>query len=486
MNREEAARRYARRPGFLLISARDATLPVFRVTLRAAVLEVQELPVVDQFVLRSIGSELNVPRDIASFLGLSQRLIDSAIVNLLRSDDVLLAGGSIPGLRDDEHRLVLTKKGRTTLAQLRTVVPIQVEIKLFIDALTKQITADGNFPRVMSRALPNLGLMEIVPASGWRPDLSDFQRDAVARALGERGLGRGRRQLVSVLSVERRERFFRTDAVALAYSAEHGPEKQIAVVVAGVESPPHEMALAQVYGDRWRELFVEDPEGDREVEWLLQGIPKPPPPGETAEIAVKREDALAQLEEVEAPVSLSASPRAGTEKAAAVEQLREAEGALGAFTVRWVEVYEHRRYLQQTLREATRRILIVSPWIKRAVVDERFLADVEGAMKRGADVYIGYGLGDDKDNDAWSVRRLEGLDREWGRFHLLKLGNTHAKVLVCDSKYAIVGSFNWLSFSGDPERTFRDERSTYVAIPPKVDALFNSYRRIFDAAAVSQ
>jgi hypothetical protein len=486
MNREEVARRYARRPGFLLISARDAALPIFRVTLRVAVLEVQELPVVDQFVLRSIGTELNIPRDIASFLGLSQRLVDSAIVNLLRSDDLLLAGGSKPGLRDDEHRLVLTKKGQRTLAELRTVVPIQVEIKLFIDALTKQITADGSFPRVMSRALSNLGLMEIVPASGWRPDLSDFQRDAVGRALGERGLGRGRRQLLSVLSVERRERFFRTDAVALAYSSEHGPEKQVAVVVAGVESPPHEMALAQVYGERWRELFADDPEGNREVESLLQGVPKPPPAVDTAGIAAKREEALAKLEEAAAPESQSASPVASIENGAALEQLQEADGALGAFTVRWVEVYEHRSYLQQTLREATKRILIVSPWIKRAVVDERFLADVEAAMKRGADVYVGYGLGDEKDNDPWSVRRLEALDREWGRFHLLKLGNTHAKVLVCDSRYAIVGSFNWLSFSGDPQRTFRDERSTYVAIPPKVDALFNSYRRQFDIAAASR
>jgi PLD-like domain len=486
MNREEAARRYAERPGFQLISARDAALPLFRVTLRVVVLEVQDIPVVEQFVLRAIGSELNLPREIASFLGVSQRLIDSAIVNLLRSDDLLLAGGSIPGVREDEHRLVLTRKGQRTLEELRTVLPVQVEVKLFIDALTKQITADGSFPRVPGRALPNLGLMEIVPASRWRPDLSDFQRDAVARALGERGLGRGRRQLLTVLSVERRERFFRTDVVALAYTSEHGPEKQVAVVVAGVESSPHEIALAQVCGERWRDLFADDPAGDREIESLLHGVPKPPPAAHTAGIAARREDALAELEGAAALAGERASPAADADEAAAVKQFKDAESALDAFTVRWVEVYEHRSYLQQALREATKRILIVSPWITRSVVDERFLADLEAAMKRGADVYIGYGLGDAKENDAWAVRRLEELDKEWGRLHLLRLGNTHAKVLVCDSTYAIVGSFNWLSFSGDPERTFRDERSTYVAIPAKVDDLFVSYQRQFDVATVSR
>lgn len=42
--------------------------------------------------------------------------------------------------------------------------------------------------------------------------------------------------------------------------------------------------------------------------------------------------------------------------------------------------------------------------------------------------------------------------------HVVKLGDTHAKVLISDSSWAIVTSFNWLSFKGSRKLEFRDER----------------------------
>jgi len=53
------------------------------------------------------------------------------------------------------------------------------------------------------------------------------------------------------------------------------------------------------------------------------------------------------------------------------------------------------------------------------------------------------------------------------------LGDTHAKILISDTKFAVVTSFNWLSFKGDPHRTFRDERGTLVSDPQKINELFN-------------
>jgi hypothetical protein len=58
-------------------------------------------------------------------------------------------------------------------------------------------------------------------------------------------------------------------------------------------------------------------------------------------------------------------------------------------------------------------------------------------------------------------------------FWISRLGDTHAKVLVSDRKYAIVTSFNWLSFRGDPNRTFRDEQGTMVRIPELIDQKFD-------------
>jgi phosphatidylserine/phosphatidylglycerophosphate/cardiolipin synthase-like enzyme len=59
------------------------------------------------------------------------------------------------------------------------------------------------------------------------------------------------------------------------------------------------------------------------------------------------------------------------------------------------------------------------------------------------------------------------------------LGDTHAKILISDAKFAVTTSFNWLSFKGDRDRTFRDERGTLVSDPQKIDELFDSYRSRF-------
>ena len=42
-----------------------------------------------------------------------------------------------------------------------------------------------------------------------------------------------------------------------------------------------------------------------------------------------------------------------------------------------------------------------------------------------------------------------------------ELIHTHAKVLIFDN-VEIVGSFNWLSFKGDPKRTYCFETSKYI------------------------
>lgn len=87
---------------------------------------------------------------------------------------------------------------------------------------------------------------------------------------------------------------------------------------------------------------------------------------------------------------------------------------------------------------------------------------------------------DRPDADPEALADLERLVRRHPSFHLKRLGRTHAKVLLSDRRYVIVTSFNWLSFRGDPKRTFRDERGTLVALPEYVDGQFNDWRARFD------
>ena len=57
---------------------------------------------------------------------------------------------------------------------------------------------------------------------------------------------------------------------------------------------------------------------------------------------------------------------------------------------------------------------------------------------------------------------------------MVRLQNTHAKILIFDGLW-ITTSFNWLSFKGDPNRTYRMEEGTLVQIQSEVDKAYRQY-----------
>ncbi|KRF28947.1 hypothetical protein ASG91_04770 [Phycicoccus sp. Soil802] len=140
-------------------------------------------------------------------------------------------------------------------------------------------------------------------------------------------------------------------------------------------------------------------------------------------------------------------------------------------------VFEHPALLDRALETAERRLLLIAPWIRRAVVTTDFLSKLERRLKAGVQVTIAHGYGDDdRGSDDDAIRRLGNLASRFENFSFVRLPNTHAKVLIFDDVW-VSTSFNWLSFRGDPDRTYRMEEGTLVAIPKRVD---EEYRRFED------
>jgi hypothetical protein len=85
-------------------------------------------------------------------------------------------------------------------------------------------------------------------------------------------------------------------------------------------------------------------------------------------------------------------------------------------------------------------------------------------------------------SDQGALKSLVDLMRNYDNFWLTRLGDTHAKVLLVDHRFAVVTSFNWLSFRGDPSMEFRDEQGTIVQIRELIDQKFEWLLRRFEAA----
>ena len=148
-------------------------------------------------------------------------------------------------------------------------------------------------------------------------------------------------------------------------------------------------------------------------------------------------------------------------------------------------MFQHPPYLDDALDTCKQRLLIISPWIKRQVLDPARLAALKQRLEEGCKIYIGWGIGKgdrSSSNDMKLVTLLEAMHKAHQNFYFVDLANTHEKILIKDSEYIITTSFNWLSFRGNPQRTLRYERGVFIGIPEVVDKQFQELVRRFEGS----
>lgn len=143
-------------------------------------------------------------------------------------------------------------------------------------------------------------------------------------------------------------------------------------------------------------------------------------------------------------------------------------------------------YFHKALREAKSEIDIMSPWIRFNVIN-KLRSDFEAALRRGVKIRILYGISDPSDADGdrndQTIKAVRDMETWFSRFgdafkavHCSSTVNrdgTHGKLLICDDRFYIIGSFNWLSFRGDYRDGGRDELAEYSENPD----LLSKYRK---------
>ncbi|MGL6105121.1 phospholipase D-like domain-containing protein, partial [Romboutsia sp.] len=122
------------------------------------------------------------------------------------------------------------------------------------------------------------------------------------------------------------------------------------------------------------------------------------------------------------------------------------------------------------IENAIYELNIASPWMNNRVVDDSLIRKMENCLKKGTTIKIVYGMGDDssrndnrsRDNKSDKVaQELNDRFRYYnGRFKIKKV-NSHYKLLICDEKFFLEGSYNFLSFDGKYKDDVRSEGATY-------------------------
>ena len=131
---------------------------------------------------------------------------------------------------------------------------------------------------------------------------------------------------------------------------------------------------------------------------------------------------------------------------------------------------QHRDQLLHAFESAEKVVVVLCGWATSYVVDSEFQRLLAKALKRGVSVYLGYGYQAANEPTPPKKHEKEAEDnllklKEWAANQntegilVVKKYPNHAKILICDNKYAVNGSFNWLSNAG---RSKNIERSWLI------------------------
>lgn len=118
---------------------------------------------------------------------------------------------------------------------------------------------------------------------------------------------------------------------------------------------------------------------------------------------------------------------------------------------------DHLDVFREAIEQAEKELIIVTPWI-RGNESKQFVNDIVSALERGVKVTVVYGnkCSNENDNNDAEVEQIlqqlfsgytnscSGLIR-LGTENYIESRGTNERILVCDSKFVVIGSWNWLS-----------------------------------------
>lgn len=460
------------RPGMRLVDGIVVGLPIYELTLSLLIQDERPIPPVHEYAMRAVGEALGNPSDVEGFLGLSRPTVRRVLSDLMQQDELHLAATATKG----HQFLAVTPKGKRTLDQASLMVPQEVVVTVRYDGLSRSLIEPSNEALHWPRELRDRGVADIPPSPARPPEAKEISvagLDAYVRRL-RRGKSKTR-MVLAVKNVTRSFRQYRL-GVALVFVRDGAQEIQVHFVHDGRLRDDYGDAFARSKAIRKLGLVKKLQENIRnsvaEREQLQAGLP-------AVDEKAEEQDRAAIADAKALQPSLAPSPAPADAPPAEPPALAEARAKLEGQTVRSVRTYEHPPLLDRAFNQATERLLIISPWISAEVLDRSKIRRLTLLLLRGCHVAIGWGLGPEADDRCLNhprnrevISHLDQIAGQHKNFLFTRLGDTHAKVLVVDRLFCVRTSFNWLSFRGDPDRTFRDEQGFCVTRASIVDEVY--------------
>ena len=118
-------------PDAELVGWREVGIAVFPISVRVVLLVQKPMDTIDQFILRSLLANINVPDDIANLLGLDVSTVTGHLASLKGKDLVRV-------LKQPERKIGLTSLGESVAREMKTTELLEFEIPVWFHGFSTQ------------------------------------------------------------------------------------------------------------------------------------------------------------------------------------------------------------------------------------------------------------------------------------------------------------------------------------------------------------
>lgn len=479
------ARAKRRFPDYQVDAAYPIGWPVYAVRLALTVLAKQEISVVARYILRLAGLGAAEPSEFSRLLGLPDKFVAGAAAELLST--------GLAQQRPD-LKLEITDKGRKALKDGGiSWLPQREHLRVPFDPITRQVLDIATDDLAYSDNAEKNGLF-VIPAENGKPRMSELRIESI-REYAKYEEGIKETEITDVAEIHNRDARlrYRLDITVIKLSPTGGGSP-IFAAFRGLEYMAEETIALQRLADSGVALVPEEFAQSPVAPWmqsrnataaedsLLSDIQK-------ADMAVSEAElSIVEVQDTQ-PDEFTISDneilahtlsQLKSEQAELARQLAEKERQLTAQTngkVRLIKTEEHRPLLLDAIDQSQSELTLVSAWIGADAFDGELCGKLRQAMERGVEVRIAWGLGTRRGPESdrnlakgkGALERLtRGIPQELRGQLKEKRTETHEKFIICDNRFCVFGSFNWLSYRGARDRGYRRETSLYSERPADI------------------
>lgn len=389
MTPEEIARKYEKLAGFDLVDYSEIALPLWQLSIETLSVAHRRFQPIVEYVLRALQCELSID-DISGFLGIESEVVRGALAHL--TADRLVAFG--------DDGFVSTELGRRALAEEGIEVPIEEQLPVLFDGLTRKPALKEPEETVLARDIEDGAVVEIPSIPPNRPSISELNLPDVVNFLSRQSGGRREmgRDILRLKRISRSRRISRR-GVGLVFKARVGKELRVMFVIDGAVDEQLQNRFAagggtsrpwfvRAFSDAYVAANVRRHLG-QEASRIPLDFTEYEKAQQRLSIARLRKSMLERKVQLVRSSALSAREMPSEQVIRlSNEEEKEALFALAEAPVRAAAVYESTELLRAALKNAASSISISSRGLAPHIVDRSFVQSLRAAALRNVKINI--------------------------------------------------------------------------------------------------